>query len=116
MPHDESELLATRSEFPTLSKGVHLISHSLGARDCRAKARQYANRFIDEWEDGLHRVLGAALAAGRGGSMGDLIGSVLGVAPGTVCMLPNVSIAQAIGVKPRAFPSRVPAAASCTTT
>ena len=27
---NETELLSTREEFPTLAKGVHLISHSLG--------------------------------------------------------------------------------------
>ena len=47
--HDESALLATRSEFPTLAKGVHLISHSLGA--VPKKARAYANQFLDEWEN-----------------------------------------------------------------
>jgi kynureninase len=90
---DEADLLATRAEFPSLQKGVHLISHSLGAMPGRA--RQYATQFVDEWENdsiaswGLHW-----LPAIR--SLGDLVGSVLGVAPGTVAMLPNVSIIQAI--------------------
>jgi kynureninase len=89
----EKDLLDTRSEFPTLAHGVHLISHSLGAMP--GKARAYATQFIDEWERdsiaswGLHW-----LPAVR--SLGDLVGSVLGVEPGTVCMLPNVSIAQSI--------------------
>jgi kynureninase len=95
MPADasEAELLATRSEFPSLARGVHLISHSLGAMPGAARAN--AAKFIDEWEDdsiaswGLHW-----LPAVR--DLGDTIGRVLGVAPGTVCMLPNVSIAQAI--------------------
>src|SRR5579871_6404091 len=87
----ESDLLATRAEFPTLSRGVHLISHSLGAMP--GKARAYASRFIDEWENdsiaswGLHW-----LPAVR--ALGDLIAGVLGVDPGTVCTLPNVSTAQ----------------------
>ena len=42
-------LLATRPEFPTLAKGVHLISHSLGA--VPKQAREYANQFLDEWEN-----------------------------------------------------------------
>jgi kynureninase len=90
---DEADLLATRPDFPTLTKGVHLISHSLGAMPGRARA--YATQFVDEWETdsiaswGLHW-----LPAIR--SLGDLVASVLGVAPGSVCMLPNVSIAQAI--------------------
>jgi kynureninase len=89
----ERDLLATRSEFPTLAKGVHLISHSLGAMP--AAARTYATQFIDEWETdsiaswGMHWL--PAVHA-----LGDVVASVLGVAPGTVAMLPNVSIVQAI--------------------
>jgi len=90
---DERDLLATRPEFPTLTKGVHLISHSLGAMP--AAARGYATRFIDEWENDSIASWGEHwLPAVR--SLGDLVGSVLGVAPGTVCMLPNVSIVQAV--------------------
>jgi kynureninase len=90
---DEADLLATRAEFPSLQKGVHLISHSLGAMPGRA--RDYATQFVDEWENdsiaswGLHWLPSIR-------ELGDLVGSVLGVAPGTVCMLPNVSIVQAI--------------------
>jgi kynureninase len=90
---DERDLLATRPEFPTLTKGVHLISHSLGAMP--AAARGYATQFIDEWENDSIASWGEHwLPAVR--SLGDLVGSVLGVAPGTVCMLPNVSIVQAV--------------------
>ncbi len=90
---DEADLLAARAEFPSLQKGVHLISHSLGAMPGRA--RQYATQFIDEWENdsiaswGLHWLPNIR-------QLGDLVAGVLGVAPGTVCMLPNVSIVQAI--------------------
>src|ERR1700719_4292724 len=89
----EHDLLATRPDFPTLTKGVHLISHSLGAMP--AAARGYATQFVDEWENdsiaswGLHWL--PAVHA-----LGDLVAGVLGVAPGTVAMLPNVSIVQAI--------------------
>ena len=90
---DEADLLATRAEFPSLQKGVHLISHSLGAMPGRA--REYATQFIDEWENDSIASWGEHwLPAVR--SLGDLVGSVLGVAPGTVCMLPNVSIVQAV--------------------
>jgi len=93
MHPDEADLLATRSEFPTLKKGVHLISHSLGAMPGRA--RENAARFVDEWESESIASWGAHwLPAVR--SLGDLVAEVLGVAPGTVCMLPNVSTAQAI--------------------
>jgi kynureninase len=90
---DEADLLATRSEFPTLAKGVHLISHSLGAMPGRARA--HASQFIDEWENDSITSWGEHwLPAVR--ALGDLVASVLGVAKGTVCMLPNVSTAQAV--------------------
>src|SRR6478609_9459175 len=88
--NDEGALLATRSEFPTLEKGVHLISHSLGA--VPRKAREYVNAFMDEWENESINAWGTWLPAVR--SLGDLMGGVLGVAPGTVAVLPNVSTVQ----------------------
>jgi kynureninase len=86
----EADLLATRAEFPTLEKGVHLISHSLGA--VPKKAREYVNRFMDEWENESINAWGTWLPAVR--SLGDLVGGVLGVDPGTVAILPNVSTVQ----------------------
>ncbi len=87
----EAPLLATRPEFPTLEKGVHLISHSLGA--VPKKARAYATQFLDEWENDSINAWGAWLPAVR--SLGDVIGGVLGVDAGTVTILPNVSAVQA---------------------
>jgi kynureninase len=89
---DEADLLATRSEFPTLTKGVHLISHSLGAMP--KKARAYAQQFLDEWENDSITAWGTWLPAVR--SLSDTIAGVLGVKPGTVVTLPNVSIVQAV--------------------
>lgn len=86
----EEALLATRADFPTVDKGVHLISHSLGA--VPKKAREYVNAFFDEWESESIRAWQKWLPAVR--ELGDLVGSVLGVAPGTVAMLPNVSTVQ----------------------
>jgi kynureninase len=89
----EDDLLAVRPQFPTLSKGVHLISHSLGAMP--GAAREHVARFADEWENKSIAAWGEHwLPAVR--SLGDLIASVLGVAENTVCVLPNVSIAQAV--------------------
>jgi kynureninase len=89
----EDDLLAVRPQFPTLAKGVHLISHSLGAMP-RA-AREHVERFADEWENESIAAWGEHwLPAVR--SLGDLIARVLGVPEGTVCVLPNVSIAQAV--------------------
>src|SRR5580692_7291385 len=88
----EAALLATREEFPTLQKGVHLISHSLGAMP-RA-ARKYATQFLDEWESDSINAWGAWLPAVR--SLSDIIASVIGVKQGSVVILPNVSIVQSI--------------------
>src|SRR5580658_3305767 len=88
----EAPLLATREEFPTLTKGVHLISHSLGAMPRAAKAS--AARFLEEWENESINAWGTWLPAVR--SFSDLIGQVIGVDPGTVVLLPNVSIVQAV--------------------
>jgi kynureninase len=88
----EAPLLATREEFPTLAKGVHLISHSLGA--VPRGARGHATRFLDEWENDSITAWGTWLPAVR--SLADTIGGVLGVDAGTVVLLPNVSIIQAV--------------------
>ena len=88
----EADLLKTREEFPTLSKGVHLISHSLGAMPRAARA--YAARFLDEWENDSINAWNTWLPAVR--SLSDLIGKVLHVDPGALVMLPNVSTVQAI--------------------
>jgi kynureninase len=89
---DERALLAMRPEFPTLSKGVHLISHSLGP--VPRKARANATQFLDEWENESINAWHEWLPAVR--SLGDLIGRVIGVDAGTIAMLPNVSTIQAI--------------------
>lgn len=96
----DAALLATRSEFPTLEKGVHLISHSLGA--VPKKARVYANQFLDEWENDSINAWHTWLPAVR--SLGDLVAGVLGVGKGTVAMLPNVSTVQSFVASCFAFP------------
>ncbi len=88
----DARSFATRSEFPTLAKGVHLISHSLGA--VPKKARAYATQFLDEWENESINSWHEWLPAVR--SLADLIGRVIGVDPGTIAMLPNVSSIQGI--------------------
>lgn len=87
---EERELLAERPEFPTLEKGVHLISHSLGA--VPKNARVYANRFLDEWENESINAWHTWLPAVH--ELGDLVAGVLGVEKGSVAMLPNVSTVQ----------------------
>jgi len=90
--HNEEALIATRNEFPTLKKGVHLISHSLGAMPRGARA--HTTKFLDEWENDSINAWNSWLPAVR--SLSDIIASVLGVQPGTVVILPNVSTVQAV--------------------
>ncbi|HWL87169.1 MAG TPA: aminotransferase class V-fold PLP-dependent enzyme [Polyangiaceae bacterium] len=91
-PPSEAALLAQRDEFPTLKTGVHLISHSLGAMP--RGAREHAQRYLDEWEHESILAWHTWLPAVR--SLGDLIGSVLGVDAGTVSLHANVSTVQSI--------------------
>ncbi len=86
-------LLDWRSEFPTLEKTVHLISHSLGAMPRRTRARlaEYADmwsaRSIRAWEEGWWEMPI---------QVGDLIGSIIGAGQGEVVMQANVSTCQSI--------------------
>ena len=88
----ERELLATRREFPTLAKGVHLISHSLGAMP--AAGARVRNPFLDEWENESITSWHEWLPAVR--ELGDLVAARHRRRSGTVAMLPNVSIVQAV--------------------
>jgi kynureninase len=87
----DDSLLATRSEFPTLERATHLISHSLGAMPRRA--RDYANQLLDEWQDDsieswhLHWLPAVE-------KLGDLVARVLGVPAGSVSINQNVSTIQ----------------------
>lgn len=94
-PHraTEADLLAHRAEFPSLETSVHLVSHSLGAMPRRA--RDYANRYLDEWERDsvesweLHWLKAAA-------ELGDTIADVVGAPHGTISMSQNVSTLQSM--------------------
>ncbi len=86
-------LLHYRPQFPILSHTTYMISHSLGAMPISAAAAlqcyadTWATRGIRAWEEGWWQM---PL------TVGDVIGSVIGAAPGEVVMHPNVSICQSI--------------------
>ena len=86
-------LLAWRDEFPILAHTTYMISHSLGAMPRRAAdalqqfAETWATRGIRAWEEGWWDLPVAT---------GDLIGTIIGAAPGQVVMHQNVSICQSI--------------------
>jgi kynureninase len=87
------ELLAWRKEFPILENTTYMISHSLGAMPraveeaLREFTRVWATRGIRAWEEGWWEM---PL------TVGDLIGSIIGAAKGSVTMHQNVSICQSI--------------------
>jgi len=84
-------LLSWRREFPILAETTYMVSHSLGAMPRRAGVRlaeyaeTWATRGVRAWEDGWWEMPR---------SVGDLIGRIIGAAPGSVLMLPNQSSAQ----------------------
>ena len=87
------ELLAWRREFPILERTTYMISHSLGAmpRGAEDALREYTNvwatRGIRAWEEGWWEM---PLR------VGDLVGSIIGAAKGSVAMHQNVSVCQTI--------------------
>ncbi|HEX9287217.1 MAG TPA: aminotransferase class V-fold PLP-dependent enzyme [Thermoanaerobaculia bacterium] len=86
-------LLRFRPEFPILEKTTYLISNSLGAMPRRASealadyAETWATRGVRAWAEGWWEMSVTA---------GDEIAPLLGAPPGTVSMLPNVTIASAV--------------------
>jgi kynureninase len=86
-------LLAWRKEFPILANTVYMVSHSLGAMPRRAQQRLaeyadvWASRGVRAWHEGWWELPVTT---------GDLLGRILGAAPGEITMQPNVSLAQAI--------------------
>jgi kynureninase len=85
--------LEWRAEFPILETCAYLVSHSLGPMPRRARAA--VGRFLDAWDTrGVRAWSEGWWELGR--STGDLLAPILGVAPGTISMHQNVSVAQAI--------------------
>lgn len=83
----EADLLRSRRDFPTLSRKVHLISHSLGAmprgtiKALADFADKWSSESIDAWHDWLPMVT----------RTGDEIGRIFNAPSGTVVMHQNVS-------------------------
>lgn len=86
-------LLRWRDEFPILADTTYLVNHSLGAMPRRVydRLREYADmwatRGIRSWAEGWWD---------SPVTVGDLVGRILGAAPGTVVMHQNVSVIQAL--------------------
>ncbi len=88
-------LLAFRPEFPILEKTTYLISNSLGAMPKAAAgalaeyAEAWATRGVRAWADSWWDM---------SVSLGDEIAPLIGASPGSVSMLPNVTIASAVAM------------------
>ncbi len=80
-----------RAQFPILENSTYLVSHSMGAAPLRARAAldaywsEWAAEGPEAWESWLPRI--AEIADG--------IGAIVGAAPGSVFLGPNVSVLQA---------------------
>jgi kynureninase len=92
-PGDEDLLLRFREEFPILEKTTYLISNSLGAMP-RAAARAlaeyaetWATRGVRAWSESWWDMSVAA---------GEVVARLLSAPPGSVSMLPNVTVASAV--------------------
>jgi kynureninase len=88
-----ADILHWRSEFPILETCTYLVSHSLGAMPRRAAAYlqefagTWSSRGVRAWHEGWWEI---------GRDTGNLLAPVLGVAPGSISMHQNVTVAQAI--------------------
>jgi kynureninase len=84
-------LAAFRDRFPSTRETLHFISHSLGAMPAAAidslatYTAQWQSRSIRAWEEGWWQL---PLTTGN------VLAPILGVAPGTIVMQPNVTVAQ----------------------
>jgi kynureninase len=91
-PASPDPLLRFRSEFPILEQSTYLISNSLGAmprsaaRALNEYAETWATRGVRAWADSWWDM---------SATVGDTIAPLIGAAPGTVSMLPNVTAASA---------------------
>lgn len=86
-------LLEWRAEFPIVESCTYLVSHSLGAMPARTKtylekfANEWGGRGVRAWHEGWWEI---------GVETGNLLAPILGVAPGTITMHQNATVAQSI--------------------
>jgi kynureninase len=87
-----TDLAAWREEFPILASTNYLISNSLGAMPqgtrerLAAYADLWAGRGVRAWEEEWWELPAR---------VGDQVGALIGAPPGSVTMLPNVTLAEA---------------------
>jgi kynureninase len=87
------DLLRWRSEFPIVDTCTYLVSHSLGAMPRRTA--DYLQQFADTWSRrGVRAWHEGWWEIGR--ETGNILAPILGVAPNTISMHQNVTVAQGI--------------------
>jgi kynureninase len=87
------EITRWRREFPIVETCTYLVSHSLGAMP--RKTADYLQQFADQWSTrGVRAWYEGWWEIGR--ETGNLLAPVLGVAPNTISMHQNVTVAQSI--------------------
>jgi kynureninase len=87
------DLLRWRSEFPIVDTCTYLVSHSLGAMP--RKTADYLQQFADTWSRrGVRAWHEGWWEIGR--ETGNILAPILGVAPNTISMHQNVTVAQGI--------------------
>lgn len=82
-----------REQFPTLSSGIHLLSHSLGP--VPRAVRESMAEYYDAWEHHTSEDAWATSWWTLSRRVGDRIARILGGAPASVQIQPNASIAMA---------------------
>jgi len=80
-----------REEFPTLSSGIHLLSHSLGPVPRATRDSMLA--YYDAWEHHTSEDAWASSWWEMSAAVGDRIAKLIGGQPGSVQIQPNASIA-----------------------
>jgi kynureninase len=83
----DADLLARRSEFPILATSTYLVSNSLGAMP--ASTRDALNEYADLWAAEGVVAWNRWLPMVR--EVGDMLGRIIGAAPGSVMMGQNVT-------------------------
>jgi len=87
----ESQINRRRDEFPTLTSGIHLLSHSLGP--VPRATRDSMLGYYDAWEHHTSEDAWAKSWWEMSAHVGDRIARILGGASGSVQVQPNASIA-----------------------
>jgi kynureninase len=91
MMKPEPQINRRRDEFPTLSSGIHLLSHSLGPVPRATRESMLA--YYDAWEHHTSEDAWAASWWEMSTQIGDRLAHILGGRPGSVQIQPNASIA-----------------------